>query len=221
MSKAQQLAGYPIPAVIDPENNRCIIFTIPDDDDYHRVAVAQMSELGKWWKWKRTNEVDKHAKFSAERFRDSFDWTKLGEQLDCKALDEGAIVTTAEELCEAIECGIINVFSRAISGDTSNTNVQVSFDENGVPIITGDAGSGLSRPDGATNNQVLYAQAYSVGEGFAGLIEQIITRRVVSGDSAQDTVDAIRRLYKMQPIPDPNPDPLLTIFDAGVLSATN
>lgn len=53
-----------------------------------------------------------------------------------ESIPEGAFIVTAQELCEAVECGIINVFSRAVAGTAGNTGVQVTFDENGNPVIT-------------------------------------------------------------------------------------
>lgn len=49
-------------------------------------------------------------------------------------------VTTSEELCQAVECGIINVFQRAISGQAGNVIGNVTINSDGT--VTVDSGTG-------------------------------------------------------------------------------
>lgn len=52
-SKAQQLKGYPLPATIETEETQSFCIIIPSGDEYRHAMIAQLTELGKWWRWKR------------------------------------------------------------------------------------------------------------------------------------------------------------------------
>lgn len=49
---------------------------------------------------------------------------------------EGGFIVTAQELCDAVECGIIKVFERAISGTAQNTDIQISIGDDGKPTLS-------------------------------------------------------------------------------------
>lgn len=80
MSDNQKLRGFPIPGVIEPATTRTLCIVIPDHDDYHRATIAQLTMLGKWWKWKRTSATTQEAKLTAEHWRDTLEYTLVGEE---------------------------------------------------------------------------------------------------------------------------------------------
>lgn len=140
-SEAQKLAGYPIPQVIQPEETRCIIVTIPDDDGYYNAVQGQLLELGKWWNWQRTSRETKEASLVAQQIRNVMTFTERTEIIQCVDINIGGetMTFTLEELtdamCQAVECGIVNVASRVLSGQAGNTISPVTIEQDGTITI--------------------------------------------------------------------------------------
>lgn len=166
-SKSQQLRGYPIPETIDPQAGRCIVFQIPDSDEYQMIAIAQMSELGKWWKWKKTTPQDRYAAITAEVWREWFAYAELGETVPCELLDPdgGIIVGTIEDICEGVLCALSKAGTALAAG--INSGISVSVDDDGNIIVDTDGGGG------ATTAIAQERLNGSANQAYAGLIEYI------------------------------------------------
>lgn len=143
------------------------MFQIPDSDEYQMIAIAQMSELGKWWKWKKTTPQDRYAAITAEVWREWFAYAELGETVPCELLDPdgGIIVGTIEDICEGVLCALSKAGTALAAG--INSGISVSVDDDGNIIVDTDGGGG------ATTAIAQERLNGSANQAYAGLIEYI------------------------------------------------
>lgn len=99
-SKAQYLAGYPVPEDPETEETQSFCIVIPAGDEYRAAAYAQLLMLGKWWKWKR-EESQVGAKLSAETWRQLFEFNE-----DC-----GGFLMSPEEFYDANKRSIYDAWN--------------------------------------------------------------------------------------------------------------
>lgn len=141
-SEAQYKGGYPNEAEPVTEETQSFCITIPAGEAYRVAAYAQLTMLGKWWKWKR-EESGTLAKLSAETWRLLFEMNE-----DC----EGDFNMTPEELAEAICDGLVCAAPRIGLMLAAGKGSDASFDEDGnIDIPTSETGGeDLPEDDPAT-----------------------------------------------------------------------
>ena len=165
-------------------------------------------------------------------------WDNLPENTDIVAIrdllnyklmtplnGDGVIVTTPTDLCEAVECGVLKVFSRALSGSAGNIGTGVTLDDSGIPVLIdgalsgGGSGSQSSALDkmGAMEYTELrieeyiqdYADFYTSESGDSATIIAFLSAKYIVNDNITSAVDdyVIHR-QAMNPAPVPGMDGL-------------
>lgn len=117
-SQAQKNSGYPIPEEHVTEETQSFCIIIPAGDEFRQAAYAQLSMLGKWWRWKHNESPEStRARETAETWRLLFEFNE-----DCGGFD-----MTPEELKEVmIEANYIvvnRVAAQIVSGRWNNISV--------------------------------------------------------------------------------------------------
>ncbi|MGB7342477.1 MAG: hypothetical protein WBC91_26500 [Phototrophicaceae bacterium] len=141
---------------------------------------------------------------------------------------EGLIVTTYEELCAAVSCGMLDVFARALNGSSGNTLSQITLDENGLPVITGSASGGALSTDARRNRMALCEiiesrlEEYIVdyNDFYLGsspeqlqIMETFLTSKyMMTANVTQAVANYNDHILATNPAPNPNLDGLDRIF---------
>ena len=117
-SKRQQKAGYPLPADEFTEETQSFCITIPAGDEYRMAMIAQLRELGNWWKWKRDTDRPTAATDAAMTWRSLYEINE-----NC----EGGFLMTPEQFYDANRRSIYDAWNdiakQVVSGRTTNINV--------------------------------------------------------------------------------------------------
>lgn len=141
-SQKQKQSGYLLPSDIDPPTRICVMFEIPDTDEYRRAVLGHIHQLGKWWNWEKSyTPTDRRAKEAAEVFRLALYETLVigecgGDDLCCDDILEQLkqpVLTLADQT------NSINNYSTIQNNYvTNNGDVSILYPELATPTVDTD-----------------------------------------------------------------------------------
>lgn len=190
-SKAQKLAGYPLPETIETEETQSFCVIIPEGEEYRLAMFAQLTELGKWWKWKRDEDRPTAASDAATQWR-----TLLEINEDCG----GGAMPDPVDTYEAIKLGIYDAFNdlakQIVSGRT--TDIMVGSDGTVSTPTTGQDSVEIPEDDAATSyddsKAAIFGGVHELVKGLELLLDRVDNYYGnVNGSPAYPAADA--KLY--------------------------
>lgn len=172
-SQAQKNSGYPIPEEHVTEETQSFCIIIPAGDEFRQAAYAQLSMLGKWWRWKHNESPEStRARETAETWRLLFEMNE-----NCEGDGD---VATQEDIAKGMYQALNWLALQVATG--SYQNVNLSTDEDGVVTQPDGSGAGEEIPpdDPGTPdfNESLaseYGGAVSVARGLEGFLDKVDT----------------------------------------------
>ncbi len=169
-SKTQKLRGYPLPEVIRPDDTISFCVTIPNDPAFYEALRGQLTDLGKWWFWKRDSDTFTKATQTAMTWREMYVLTEgCGEM----SIDYDALKASIKG---GIYDAVNDVAKQIVSGRTINISVDDAGGVSDPTTSVGQSDAGLPEDDPLTLIDETEAARYGAMVEIANKLELVLDK---------------------------------------------